>query len=307
MIKKFLISTVLFISFSEYQASWFERFTQYAARDTFADIHQSSIDTDSGHYARFALFTTGKASITKKLAIETPAQRYGIDESQTPEFAKFINKYGFPKELYKKLQTQEPTQPHNHPLNFSCFLKEDPHYIIKDDQMERVINAVRLRNFIEENHLTYVEVPQKYFGKLNNLWTVLAEVVPENREILSLSLAEIKELEIIALNTGFIDWHSGNILRNPQNNKLTFIDTEEDSFIDQSDEPISEKELLEEWLNNLKPHMSSEAATYLASRIENSNTQQKTFESKMATTLSNIDFKKSLREFQEKIMPTPAL
>ena len=43
MIKRFLISTLLFVNFNQSQASWFERFAHYAARDTFTDIHHASL------------------------------------------------------------------------------------------------------------------------------------------------------------------------------------------------------------------------------------------------------------------------
>ncbi len=43
MIKKILILSLLFVNFNQSQASWFERFAHYAARDTFADIHNHSV------------------------------------------------------------------------------------------------------------------------------------------------------------------------------------------------------------------------------------------------------------------------
>jgi hypothetical protein len=99
----------------------------------------------------------------------------------------------------------------------------------KGFEFDRIINAIYLQNVIDTHHLDCCMVPEKYLCKVDNDYHVVCQTLPINRLYAkSLTLQEVQQLAIIAQETGYGDWHTGNIVR--CHGKIAFIDTENLSF-----------------------------------------------------------------------------
>lgn len=131
-----------------------------------------------------------------------------IDAAQYPELTKFVNKFRCPNDIKRS----------------ECHLKYS--------QIDRIINAARMKKCIEINELDHLRVADKcLYPSVDNELLVLSQTVafkPGDRENAKLSLSEVQQLVKLAEETGFRDW-----ARNFDwdiNNKLTFFDTENNSF-----------------------------------------------------------------------------
>jgi hypothetical protein len=170
------------------------------------------------------------------------------------EFKKFTRKYAPPIEIeilleknkayilreiaaYKRIGLQN----HNHSIQEGgrkIFVKiglgdfpdiETNHAKIINHSIERVINAARLRNCIEQKKLQRLMVPQKYIYKIDGMWVCVAEAVSPAPVDKPFTLEEVQEFATIAEETGYSDWHGGNVWR-IDDGTIAIIDTEDRSF-----------------------------------------------------------------------------
>jgi hypothetical protein len=169
------------------------------------------------------------------------------------EFQKFVQKYAAPDNL-KKLIEENPDV-----VATPCVRLGKPvKYICKGAwQIDRIINAERLRACIKKYGLNSLDVPKKYIYKVKDKWLVFADYVDsinQGETLLDLiamiakgshlsfkeceaitnlpyilTLNEIQDLTVIAEELGYIDWTWQNLIRTPTG-KLVFIDTEDGSF-----------------------------------------------------------------------------
>jgi len=107
----------------------------------------------------------------------------------------------------------------------------DQHFL-KGDQIDRIINAERMKSVIEQEKLDLLEVPHKCLAKKSDGdYEVLSKKIerqnPENNE---LSLVEVQQLFEVSQITGFIDWSSSNVMRS-LSGKIAFCDLEDGSFM----------------------------------------------------------------------------
>lgn len=133
-----------------------------------------------------------------------------IDSEKYPEFSKFVKKYRCSKEV-------EDNQNEHH---------------LKGSDIERIINAERMKRCIEKNKLHHLRVADKCLcqtdlGKLEVL-SQNVEFKKYNRKT-KLSLNEVKDLVKLAEETGFRDW-IGNFDWDV-NDQITFYDTESNSYL----------------------------------------------------------------------------
>ncbi len=147
-------------------------------------------------------------------------------EEQLTEFEKFAKKFAPPKEVQETIEANKKNMP-----RFGGRLPgSNPPLYVKGDDIARIQNADRMRTCIEANKLTTVTVPKKYLYKVGDEWRVFAEYIrPIDEGKSSLSFQEVQDLTTVAEQTGYRDW-ANNILRDKNIDKLTIIDTEDDSF-----------------------------------------------------------------------------
>lgn len=129
-----------------------------------------------------------------------------VDPTLYPELAKFIAKFRCPGEVEAN---------------------KNEHYL-KEDQLERIINAERMKRFIEINNLYHLRVADKCLCKNGDRLDVLSQKVDFRLHDSKLTLSQTQQLALLVENTGFRDWN-GN-LGWGKDDKLVFFDTEDYAF-----------------------------------------------------------------------------
>lgn len=168
------------------------------------------------------------------------------------EFDKFTRKYAPPKEIQDTLERNSAQLAQQiryqrsvdsiEEDNRKIFVKigpsdfANPHLTIEINgvrvvghSIERVINAVRLRNCIAQKKLQRLTVPQKYIYEFDGIWMCIAEGISPAQTEEQFTLEEVQELATIAEETGYSDWHVGNVQRT-SDGTIAIIDTENRSF-----------------------------------------------------------------------------
>ncbi len=230
----------------------------------------------------------------------TPAQRYQVDAQKTPDFAQFVNKYGIPQEVHNAFDTyqshskfsqflkkhsaseelQDMLKAHNHTEAANPF--EEPGYfkvsdtkrfVLKSPEISRVINSVRLRKLVDEQNLTHIHIPQKYFGKLGDQWFVVAQEINSAPQTHPLTTQQINQLATFAQETGYNDWHEENVLLNAKTGQISFIDTEDRSF--ETHTTMHHKKALKTLQKNIPFALSKEAHKHLQKKIDTASTSPK--------------------------------
>lgn len=107
--------------------------------------------------------------------------------------------------------------------------KKMPVLYVKSSQLDRVINAYRMQNFLTKNNISTITVPKKYISKVGQKWMVFVEAVLVE-EVQLINLEEMKDLITFIEATGYCDLHTGNLKRDKKTGKLIIIDTENRSF-----------------------------------------------------------------------------
>jgi len=138
----------------------------------------------------------------------------GLDGNY-PAFAAFYKKYSLPETLAAQVSKGDLTG-----------------FVDKGPEIDRIINAERMRICIAKHKLDKLDVARKYLANIDGRWTVLAEKV--NSSTTDFTPEHFKQLAKIAEETGFRDWglcSCDNIMVDAQTKKLVFIDTENNSFL----------------------------------------------------------------------------
>lgn len=136
------------------------------------------------------------------------------------EFEQFAKKYAPPAELKKYIDD-----------NPEALKKEYgtvpglTSYYMKGSDIDRIINAERMRACIKKYNLDLLDVTQKYIYKDR----VFAKTVSSNQGT-TISLKLIQQLVKLAEETGFRDWNT-NWIYDASRKKLICIDTENNSFV----------------------------------------------------------------------------
>ncbi len=154
-----------------------------------------------------------------------------VINAQYIEFEKFQKKYSAPQDLKELIEKNADSIVLNGYVHLMIPLGNPSKYITKGGYgaLDRLINAERMRNYLRNHNLTCIEVPHKYFCQVNNKLVVFARFIEQDQKPSKLTLQEIQQLTTLAEETGYTDWHAGNIIR-ATNGKLVIIDTENDSF-----------------------------------------------------------------------------
>ncbi len=119
--------------------------------------------------------------------------------------------------------------------NYLPLKGEDGSYVAvaKGDDVTRIFNADAVRQFIENNGLTSLEVPKKWIYNVDGYDKLFAEYI-DGEPITQknpLNLKETQDLVAFVEKTGYGDfWDNNNILRDSRTGKLVFIDLEDSSF-----------------------------------------------------------------------------
>ncbi len=179
-------------------------------------------------------------------ASETPevSHVYYSDESKDSEkssatditeFEKFVRQFAPPEEVQRTIEANKEEIVRILKRNKTGHIvgspsAETPDIFVKNHNINRIINAERMRECIRQNNLNKLAVPKKYIYKLDDQWIVVAEYIKPNPEPISLALEEVQQLAILAAETWYTDMHQGNIIRDINSGKITFIDLENRSF-----------------------------------------------------------------------------
>lgn len=158
------------------------------------------------------------------------AKKYG------PHVEKFVKIYGLSGEMLNAVVNYLNTNGDNIAQNIDyekVFYLSGSNIYIKND-LTRLLNAIRLKQCIEKNNLYLLDVAQKQVGCIKGKWYVFAKKVErgEHADVMKITLELIKQLIIVAEETGYSDWHydMGKNWIWDDNGKLVCIDTENLSF-----------------------------------------------------------------------------
>lgn len=151
-----------------------------------------------------------------------------------PNLAKFITAHRCPVDLENLIISQ---------LSFKDVISNKvqnlPYIMVKGASFDRLVNADRMRRCIEMNNLDRLMVPQKYIYKNGNDWGVAVLKIDICDRPLHFSLADIQQMYILAIETGYRDWKLNcnsqeyNQYRNyfyDQQGMIVCIDTEDLSY-----------------------------------------------------------------------------
>lgn len=144
----------------------------------------------------------------------------------------FITKFAPPKEIQETLEAHKDALASRRKKPYLIEGTQPPMYH-KWDDIDRVINAELLKEVIKQNNLD-IEIPNKYIypNPNNGKYEVFAQGIPlrplGNEQ---LTLKEIQALAKLTVESGYTDFKKDNLFRNPHNNKLIIIDTENASFL----------------------------------------------------------------------------
>lgn len=171
------------------------------------------------------------------------------DEIQPQKYAlleKFTQKYAPPKEMCEIIEKNKEKiiTSEEHIIKLDSFFVKYAHLqgYPKEESRKRIlavicrlINAERMREYIQRNNLTCLDVAKKYVYKIDDHWVTIAEAIQQNDNSSILSLPEVQQLYQLAQGTGYADWgfcrtnNTQNWIRDIRN-KLVCIDTEDTAF-----------------------------------------------------------------------------
>lgn len=143
----------------------------------------------------------------------------------------FLEQYAPPEDVIQSIDSHFElfisfTKPH-------IFLCNGKLYYLKGQQISRLLNAIKLKDFITKNGLTSIDVAKKYIYPKNNTYLIVAQYIEEEDNIDKkyITPTMMKELILLTENTRFADWKCFSNLIFAKNGKLTIVDTEDRSFI----------------------------------------------------------------------------
>jgi hypothetical protein len=215
------------------------------------------------------------------------------------ELKKFAKKFAPPADIIKAIE-ETPQWPH---IDFIQSKANNPSIYIKSNQIDRIINAYRMKKCFALYNLHCLSVADKYF--YDGFVISKAIEIDTHKTIQHISDTEIKQLKKFQKQMGYMDVHHGNIKRNKNTGKLTFIDTEDRSFAGSaywSDK--SEQECIKVLYSSLYSSISVKSRKSLKKGHKKINSKQsstkKNFlvESKRFDSC-DIDFEKVKQEFKQ--------
>lgn len=157
---------------------------------------------------------------------EEKSRDQNVDAAKYPEFAKFVKKYRCSAEIEQQV---------GEALYKIKFYDGVSEYLLipfynKGARIDRIINAHRMKKVIEINKLDHLAVPDKCLCHMYaDEWNVIAKKVKRNKGEFKISLEQAQQLATLAQETGYGDFHLGNILHDDQH-KIVIIDTEDRSY-----------------------------------------------------------------------------
>lgn len=155
--------------------------------------------------------------------------------------------------------------------------------INKGSDLGRVFNANTTKKIIEINNLHTLDVapkclikqkllfarPSKPYG-YHDAWVIVAKKIDGMpwMEGSKISLLEVQHLTEFVQKTGYVDFWGANqnVIRDAKTQKLTFIDTESNSFFDPS--PMTQLNVTINLIDNVGYSMEPEAFIWLQNEIE---------------------------------------
>lgn len=162
---------------------------------------------------------------------------------------------------------------------------------------DRLVNAIRMRECIHRNNLSLIGLPEKKIAFVNGTWMIFAQAVESHPEkhIKKISLELLKELIVIAEETGYSDWHS-TLNTNwiwTTDGKLTCVDTENISFsYDNWTAHQFYKDTLRNRINFVRTlkswndHMEQDARDYLTNYIKELEEKQSSMKKLLQNALA---------------------
>ncbi len=153
----------------------------------------------------FIAFVFASAGLSADLPVK-------VDAAQYPNLAKFVKTYRCSDSVEKLGAAADKNE-----------------FFLKDDQVERIVNAQRMKRLFEKEGLDHLDVAEKCLFKDGDLLKVASLDIKRKQHKEKLTLTEVKQLVKFVQETGFRDWIGGNIGYNQQD-KLVLFDTEDNSF-----------------------------------------------------------------------------
>ncbi len=170
--------------------------------------------------------------------VDIPSFRKAIVQTAQdvgPAFTKFVQQYGISGEALEVVfhHTAAGKNLPSYIENTYMGYIPDSNVYNKGAGLDRIINALRMKEVIKRHNLTLVDVADKQIGWVKGQWRVFAKkvdgLIRQNAAQHKISLEYVKELIIFITETGYSDLHWGNWIWDT-NGKLTCIDTEDRSF-----------------------------------------------------------------------------
>jgi hypothetical protein len=162
-----------------------------------------------------------------------------FEEKKYPELAKFYKKYGLPhiestwiadnvrKERVWILGNARHAFQDALQLPFGSIEGREKLFA-KSNDIDRIINAERARNFIEQENLDTLDMAQKYLGYFDGNFKVIAETIEAHGKD-RFTLKEVQQLTKFVEETGYRDWTGYNWTFDEQG-KFVCFDTDDGGF-----------------------------------------------------------------------------
>lgn len=161
---------------------------------------------------------------------DTIEKQYGGDKqnfsSDQKEFEKLVNEFSPSKTTLLKW-IQDEREIYDWP---SRYTQKSSDFYVKDEKVERVVNAAIIGNYIKEKKYKFVDVPKKYLFFAGDSWHVIAEKIPllDDKDY-KITIEQIKEVSDIVETMDYKDFFGINLIFG-KNKKVFFIDTEDNAF-----------------------------------------------------------------------------
>ncbi len=201
-----------------------------------------------------------------KEGIISPSQHYQIDPEQYPDLAKFVDENAYMPSIEssnvqipavtEQLKKEGLANKLKWYGNFEEFdtmaeaaqldanlgaekravkkQRNTPENVFpQGSDISRITNAERISEIIKKYKLKHVKVPKKYLGRSDNKWQVFSEDI-ESKKDQKFSEEEMKEILLIAKETGYWNFLGGSLTRDKKTGKIVFLNTEDSSFGDKA-------------------------------------------------------------------------
>jgi len=152
----------------------------------------------------------------------------------TKHLDSFLKKYAPPQDVCALIEKNKEYLITLKNCYHAVHLNEIPGFYFKGTCINRIVNAIRLQNFIHVHNLTCLRIAKKYIYPIDDkLYIFAQEVLIGQKPLVPLSLQEVQQIAFLAEETGYKDfgWFDFNAnLKRDIDDKIVFIDTENRSF-----------------------------------------------------------------------------